>query len=287
MIDYPDEVPTLATFPVVPGRADQIVPVDVSQGVEQQQVFFFPQMGDGVVANIRFQTSFIFLNPRIAGSGREVPLVIEFFASDGNPARIELTGRGSGSRFDFSLATGEVLALQTAGTAPIQAGYARITTGPSVGGTAVFTQSQIDSGIVVYEAGVPATGPIQEFSVVVDTLAEKDIGLAMVNPPQILPAGPPKSAQVTLRLYDNTFQLLGEEQLELAPGQHLPRFLNQFFESIANQLEDLRGLLTVASDRPLAVVTLRQRDDPSVDFPADVPTLTAFPVLTGRPETAP
>ncbi len=285
-LDYPDEVPTLATFPVLPGRAD-LLPTEESprpRGLDPQQVFFFPHMGDGVVGNIRFQTSLIFLNTRNLGVGRQTPLQIEFFSSDGNPSEVELIGQGSATSFQFSLAAGAALALQTAGTGPIQAGYAKITTGSSVGGTAIFTRSEADSGIIVYEAGVPATVPLQDFSVVVDTRAERDTGLALVHPVLSGPAGSPESAQVTMRLYDSGYQLLGEESLALEPGEHRPRFISQFFDSISAQVEDLQGLVTVTSDRPLAVVTLRQRDDPAAPFPEDVPNLTTFPVLAGRPD---
>ena len=31
--------------------------------------------------------------------------------------------------------------------------------------------------------------------------------------------------------------------------------------------------------RPLAAITIRQTDNPSLEFPGDVPTLTTFPVI--------
>ncbi len=45
-------------------------------------------------------------------------------------------------------------------------------------------------------------------------------------------------------------------------------------------------MVTVASDIPLAALTLRQNDNPSLGFPQDVPTLTTFPVISGRADSS-
>src|SRR5690606_41446075 len=51
---------------------------------------------------------------------------------------------------------------------------------------------------------------------------------------------------------------------------------------VVDQLQEAEGIATIASDQPLAAVTLRQNDDGAIDFPAEVPTLTTFPVISGR-----
>jgi len=57
----------------------------------------------------------------------------------------------------------------------------------------------------------------------------------------------------------------------------------QLFPKIS-QVREMIGLLTAKSNRPLAVVTLRYRDDPTKHFPADIPSLTTLPVAPGIPE---
>ena len=124
-VSFPQEVPTLATFPVVPGRADD--PASSAQG-GMHSTFFFPQVGDGTVASIRLQTSLIFVN---AGAGTD--LLLEFFDSLGDPLPLDLGDLGTESSFDLNLGSGEALSVLTAGTGSLQVGYARVTTSPAVG----------------------------------------------------------------------------------------------------------------------------------------------------------
>ncbi len=240
--------------------------------------FFFPQIGAGSQGGLRFTTELVFVN-----SGETSALAVDLLDSSGAPFAAEIVMGDQvlpqQSSFETQLARGQALKLLLTSSGGIRAGYARVTAAPSVGGTAVFTLTDSASGIVRYEAGVPASRPLQEFSLAVDIdpLAGSDTGLALVNPAAgagEAPAGGTEAA-VTLRLYDPDFQLQGEESLTLNPGQHLPRFVSQLFEGPISMFgeEAFRGSVTVQSDQPLAAVTLRQ---------TLVPTLTAFPVIPGR-----
>ena len=40
--------------------------------------------------------------------------------------------------------------------------------------------------------------------------------------------------------------------------------------------------LTVSSTQPITAITIRQNDEPALQFPAEVPTLATFPVIPGR-----
>ncbi len=269
-VSFPQEVPTLATFPVVPGRADD--PASSAQG-GMHSTFFFPQVGDGTVASIRLQTSLIFVN---AGAGTD--LLLEFFDSLGDPLPLDLGDLGTESSFDLNLGSGEALSVLTAGTGSLQVGYARVTTSPAVGGTAVFTRADVPSGSLLYEAGVPASTPLSDLSMVVDTSGDRSTGLALVVPPDAAPSG---DVSVILRLFDQAFSLLSEVTLQLAPGEHLPRFVDQLFPDVEG-IDEMEGSLTIESSVPLAAVTIRQNDQPGVEFPNEVPTLTTFPVIQGR-----
>ena len=155
-------------------------------------------------------------------------------------------------------------------------GYARIMAETSVGGTAVFTRKDALTGVSLYEAGVPATGTLTDFTVVVNTLGDLNTGIAFVNPPQ----SPPVAANVNLTLYDQSFMMIAQVNLMLNSGEHLPRFISEFFMGIPIPA-NIEGSLTVASSLPLAAITLRQ-NEPPMAFPAAVPTLTTFPVIPGR-----
>ena len=91
-----------------------------------------------------------------------------------------------------------------------------------------------------------------------------------------------QQAQAVLRLYDESFNLIAVESLDLPSGAHQARFVFELFPEVLGPGGNFRGSLTVQSDVPLAAVTLRQNDDPALGFPDEVPTLSAFPVIPGR-----
>ena len=264
---FPEDVPILTTFPVIPARADLGL---AGQGVSE--TIFFPQIGNGIVADIRLQTELIFVNSSVD----EADFTLKFFDSTGGVQAISLTNGETDSRFEFTLGAGEALTLETDGAGPIQVGYARITGPAGLGGTAVFRRSDNPSGTLLYEAGVPASKTLSDFSLVVDNRGARDTGLAVVVPPST-----ESPAQVTIRLYDTEFNLLAEDTLDLAPGSHLPRFASELFPEVEG-LDNLEGTLTVSSTQPITAITIRQNDEPALQFPAEVPTLATFPVIPGR-----
>ena len=267
---FPEDVPALTTFPVIPGRADsELLSTLSTQGASQTE-FFFPQVGDGTAGTIQFQTAMIFVN-----TGLDSDVQADFFDSFGAPLSLDFGTGGSGSSLSFSMKSGEALAIQTPGTGGLQVGYARIMAGSGVGGTAVFSRTHVPTNTLLYEAGVPAAKALNDFSLVVDSLGVRDTGLALLNPPG---SG---TATITLRLYDQSFNLIDDETLSLAGGNHLPRFIREFFREV-EQASEMQGSLTVTSDVPLVAVTLRQNDDPAIAFPDEVPTLATFPVIPGR-----
>ena len=109
----------------------------------------------------------------------------------------------------------------------------------------------------------------------VDSIGVRDTGLALLDPPG---SG---RATITLRLYDQSFNLIDDETFSLAGENHLPRFIKEFFSEV-EQASEMLGSLTVSSYVPLVSVTLRQNDDPAITFPDEVPTLATFPVIPGR-----
>ncbi len=241
-----------------------------------QVTSYFPQVANGQVATIQFRTEMIFVN-----TGEATTVRVELFQSDGTDMVLTL-GSQTDSVFDFELAKGGSLSVPTSGAGTLQVGYARLTAGAGVGGTAVFTRIDAPTGVILYEAGVPAVTTLSNFSLFLDSLGVKNTGLALVNPPASeAPAGEGGSlATVVLSLLDLAFNQIATTNVLLGQGLHLPRFINEIFDGVA-QAEEMQGSVTVGSDVPLAAVTLRQNDDPSKPFPQSVPVLTTFPVVPG------
>lgn len=231
---------------------------------------YFGRIGDGVFADIRFQTTLILLN-----TGPESEVELDLFLPDGQPMVLDLETLGVGSSFDFSLGTGESLSVQSAGTSALQVGYARFRAGQGVGGTAIFTRSDTNSGVLLFETGVPASKPLAEFSFFADQQGVRRTGLALVNPGS-------QTVTITMKLYDQDFvQAASPAQIVLAPAEHQAAFVDEFF-TLPMGFE--KGIVAVQASAPVVATALRQNDDEAVGFPLDVPALTAFPVTPGVPQ---
>lgn len=250
--------------------------LDPSDGVvvtvRPQDVFYFPQIAAGTVGRIRFQTAIVLVN-----TGGPTTAVMEFFSSAGEPMTFDLGSLGNQSRFEIPLARGGTLYVQSPGTGDLRIGYARITAGPGVDGTAIFSRTDVQAGVILFEAGVPATKASGNFVFVLDSLGDKDTGIALVRAGDTEEETDP--AQVRLTLYDLDGNLVDETTLELAPGQHTAKFVAELFSDVAQQAAEMRGVVIVDSPVPLVALTLRQRDQPGLEFPAEVASLTPFPVV--------
>ena len=206
---------------------------------------------------------------------------MDFFESDGSEMVLTLEGFGTASSFDFLLNAGASVVAQTDGLGAITAGFARVSTFAGIGGSAVFSQVNVPSGILETESGVPASAPLTAFSIFVNTLGDSDTGLALVNPGPA-PAGAGGTATIELTLFNAQGQQVDQQELALGAGRHTARFVTELFSDV-DQIGEMRGLVAISSDVPIAAVTLKQNNDPLTSFPEDVATLTAFPVLPGTP----
>ncbi len=181
-LDYPDEIPTLAAFPVLSGRAP--APAGQTPSGISPDTYYFAQVGNGQLGGIGLQTSFSFANTIF----QDGDVQIDFFESSGDPLVLTLEGLGSGSSFNFDLNSGESRVVRTDGLGGIKAGYARVSTQEGVGGSAVFRRIDVPSGILETESGVPSARPLNSFSLFVVTTGDADTGLALANPGPV-PAG--------------------------------------------------------------------------------------------------
>ncbi len=270
-VEYPQEVPTLAAFPVLQGRAPEVVGPEPQGAIPLE--FFFAQIGNGQAGTIGLQTAMNLANV----VGGQAPVQLDFFDSSGAPMMLRIDGLGTDSTFNFQLASGESRVLETTGQGGIQAGYARIATVEGVGGSAVFRRVDLPSGLLETESGVPASQKATSFSLFVDTTGNAETGLALANP-QAGPAGE-APVMVDLSLLNMAGQQIAVTELQLNSGRHTAQFVTQLFPDV-DGIDSMRGLLVITSPVPIVAVTLLQNDDPGTPFPQDVGTLTAFPVLT-------
>jgi hypothetical protein len=177
-----------------------------------------------VAGGIRLQSSLLLAS--VVPEDRN--LVVEFYDRSGSPLAIELGQQEPSTHFDLTFSGGSVYSAQTPATGALQVGYAvvkvrtpeaaanqtriRAQIGADataeIDGTVVFTRT--DSGVTVTEAGIPAARPLRDFTVLLDSIAAKDTGLALVNPPGDV-TDPGTTAHLVVRVWDQAFQnQLGE-----------------------------------------------------------------------------
>jgi len=243
------------------------------------RVFYFSQIAEGSRSGAAFETTLFFAN-----TGNDSRLRVEFFNSGAQVMPLALGGLGTDWSFAVDLKKGESFSTRTRAGTALRAGYARVTAGPGIGGTAVYSYSE--NGLTMFEAGVPASGTLNRFTLYADAESSaRSTALALVN------AGN-QSARATLRLYDADFNHVADRSLssilggDFGPGSHLARYAGELFPEIG-QRQIRNGVITVESDQPLSCVTLQQNDSTVPASPGHLLSMSAFPVIPGTAEFDP
>ena len=113
---------------------------------------------------------------------------------------------GQDSRFSFYLENGESRSLETEGHTCPQVGYVRLRVSEEVTCMSVVIGVNVPTDVVFYEAGVPASEPMTNFTIFLDSVESRNTGLALVNPPASNGGG---EAVIVMRLYDYFCELAG------------------------------------------------------------------------------
>ena len=157
----------------------------------------------------------------------------------------------------FSASTAATAASTTSGYARIQPGTGA--TAPA--GLAIFGFTS--GGVLVSEAGVPASPLIESGRIYAEVAGAVNTGLAIANPN----SGP---ATVTFNFTDSTGTDFGSGTTTIAAGGQIAKFLNQ---DPFNSGDNVNGTFTFTSDAPISVVALRGLSNERGDF-----LITTLPV---------
>ncbi len=235
-------------------------------------VRYFPHVVAGPAEGFQFETALTLVN-----SGPPTAVVLDLFSWQGSPMVLDLDPWGQASRFEFDLAQGQTVSARTIASPELKTGYICLTAPDTVDGNAVFAGTYTQGDVLLFEAGVPLVAPVRQLTVLVDSLGDRNTGLAVVCPPDAAEA-----ASLTFNLFDSDHQLVGSAEQDLSPGGKLALFAHELFPAgseAAVRAQELLGSLEVnAVGAPVAAVTLRQLQA-RLPFPQQVPTLTTFPVV--------
>ncbi len=149
---------------------------------------------------------------------------------------------------------------------PAQVGYGRIDVNPgspAPGGVAIF--GSVTDGVLVAEAGVPASAPVRGGRIHAEIGGLVNTGLALVNPNE-------QVASVSYYFTDADGLNFGHGVFVLGAGQQIARFLDQ---EPFNGASSTRGTFTFNSSVPVAVTALRGFTNQRSEF-----LITALPVAS-------
>ena len=157
--------------------------------------------------------------------------------------------------------------------AATRSGYGRIraeagSTTPS--GIAIFGFRQ--GGVLVSEAGVPATEAVQGGRIFAEVRGPVNTGLAIANPNDA-------PATIVFHFTDDQGERFGDGQFELGAHEQIAKFLDQ---EPFNSGDEVSGTFTFTSSQPIAVIALRGLTNRDNEF-----LMTTLPVAPLVPPPTP
>jgi hypothetical protein len=190
------------------------------------------------------------------------------YVADGAIRRLSIPRMTTSVTFDFATSGG--VYWKTAPTSdPLRAGYAHLTlsTGATPAAVAIF--SYRPNGILVSEASVPASPPIQQGRIYVEVNGPVNTGIAIANPGS-------QTATISFYFTDASGMDFGASTTTIAPHGQVAAFMDQapFRSSTAADSARARSF-TFSSSVPVGVVALRGYTNERSEF-----LMTTLPVAS-------
>jgi hypothetical protein len=223
-----------------------------------QTTMSLAQVANGSYDGGSFRTSFLLFST----SSSTANVTLALTKDDGSAFPVTIPGQGTNSTFNFTIAPGTSLFLQTDGSGSLAAGAARITSTAPIGATGIFTVYD-PKGNFQTEAGVGDSPVLTQFTLPVDLTGTFDTGVAFFNPGT-------SSVTMTFRFMNVSGENSSQSPtLTLGPKGHTAQFVSQLFPGLSN----VQGSLAVSATGGIAALTLRQNSTPY--------GLTTLPVASG------
>jgi len=189
------------------------------------------------------------------GSAAVNDIVVSFFDNSGAPLTV-VCNLGTSSSFTLNLKSGTTQLMRTAGTGPLQVGYAviRYPGSTPVLVSEVFRYGQ--GGSVLAELGVPQQSPFNLFTFPVEVDSSRGVytGVALANP--ALDSGSAAAQTILVNLIRDDGTLQQTAQVNLGPGEHRSVYVNESL--LFSGLDNFVGTISLSAPNPFGVVALRQ-----------------------------
>jgi hypothetical protein len=222
----------------------------------------FPQVVNGLLGGVKYQTNIFLLNNSAANATGTVYL----YRQDGSPMTVS-TNRGQQSSYDFKMAPGASFHLETDGRGDAVVGWVEVLSDIALSGSGSFVVNDA-AGAFQTEVGIGDSVRGRNLMLHVNSNAQEYTGFAVCNPS----AAGSANLSYELRRADGSL-VTSKSGVTLRPRGQNAEFVNQTFPSIAGT--SFNGILVIKSpDQDVAVTTLRSHGAnltslPSVPFVSD------------------
>ena len=183
---------------------------------------------------------------------------IDFYKTTGAPLTVTLSDGRSASRFVFTLPPKGSIFLQTVKGGELATGYARLSSTAPLGGTLMFAAEDLE-GKEITEAGLSCSPLDEHFTVPVILDDLSNTGVALANTSN-------QTSEIVLSLKDESGKELDRENVSLAPGEQLARYVTDWFESLV-LLSSFLGSVEVSASRAVSAVAVKEHGAMLTTFP--------------------
>ena len=232
---------------------------------EDPFVLTFPQTPSGRAGALAIGSTVILINNSGVTAHGEI-----IFRGQNGAAMTVSTNLGSGDHFEFTLAKGEVVRLETVANGTLTVGWVEVRSDAQISGSATFTVFD-QSDAVLSEVGIGDSVRVDKLLVFVDSRAGKRTGYAVANPG----AG---AVHLTYTLKTMAGQVVTRKEQDLSALNQTVNFVDELFKGVAGvDFSNFRGVLLIESEGgDVSVVTLRTRGTNYTSLPA-VPVAVVDP----------
>lgn len=191
----------------------------------------------------------IFVNNQDSHPAQQV--VVSLYKSTGQ-ALVANSNLGTSSSFTFNLAVGATQLIRLSSAAGAQIGYAVLSAPPGSSVRASLVFYFRNGALITNQLGVLQVFPSTSFSFPAEVNLANGIstGIALCNP---VATGGGNPLEIVISLITENGTLQDFETINLSPGGHSPRFLQEIFPGLAT----FRGSVNVSAAQPFGVIALR------------------------------
>ena len=216
-----------------------------------QNTLYFPQIANGFVTNGTIWVTAIAITNTAASGTATASGTITLTQDNGTPWSVAFNDEqnrpvANGSSVPFQVAGGQTRLFVSTGVAPLNTGFASVTSNLPVAAATVFFEFSDFGNARIAEAGVPASAALARQTIFAAKL-NNNTGIAVANPST-------GSANITFQVLDtNGVAALPSVNRTVAANGHTAFFLSELFPGLP---QAFFGTMQITSSTPVVTTAL-------------------------------